>query len=258
MPTPFPGMDPFLERPDLWEQVHTALIVSMQQYLAPRLRPRYRVDIEERVYLDVSDSGPRSRGLIGKPDLLVLEGERGPASVGAPKTGYRPLVADLPMPEEIVERYLVVREPASGNVVSVIELLSPANKRPGEGRRVYETKRLQVLASQTHLVEVDLLRGGEPLPMRLHGGTPGDYRVLVSRAAHRPQADVYAFSLRDPTPDFPLPLLPGDTEPFIPLNQLLHELYDRAGYDLAIKYDQPAEPPLNPDDAAWAAQLAWR
>ena len=174
------------------------------------------------------------------------------------QAGRDPLVADLPMPEEIVERYLQVREAGSGEVVSVIEVLSPANKRPGPGRRVYEAKRLNVLGSRTHLVEIDLIRGGEPLPMRLHRGTPGDYRILVSRAAHRPRANVYPFLLRDPIPDFPVPLLPGDSEPIVPLNDLLHELYDRAGYDLAVAYDQSSEPPLSPEDAAWSAQLVQR
>jgi hypothetical protein len=248
-------MDPYLERPGLWEQVHTALIVSLQQYLAARLSPRYRVDIEERVYLDVSEAGPRPEHLVGKPDVVVLEGERGVAGTIPARAARTPLVADLPVPEERTERSLQVREIAGGDVVSVIEVLSPANKRAGTGRRAYEEKRLNILGSRTHLIEIDLIRSGDPMPMRLRHGTPGEYRILVSRAGRRPQADVYAFSLRDPIPDFPLPLLPGDPEPLVPLNQLLHDLYDRARYDLAIKYNQPCEPPLSLDDAAWSAQL---
>lgn len=246
-------MDPYLEQRGLWEQAHTALIVAIQQYLAPRLRPRYRVDIEERVYVEAGFIGSRPEDLVGKPDVLVIEGERAGSAAAATLVGPLPLVAELPMPNEVNERYLQVREVATRDVIAVIELLSPTNKRPGVGRTEYETKRLKVLASFTHLVEIDLIRSGAPLPMRLRAGSPGDYRLVVSRAGRRPSADVYAFTLRDPIPDFPLPLLKGDPELLVPLNQLLHDLYDRAGYDLAIDYGQPLDPPLAPEDAAWAA-----
>ncbi len=112
---------------------------------------------------------------------------------------------------------------------------------------------MQVLGSLTHLVEIDLIRAGTPMPMRLREGSPGNYRIVISRASRRPTADVYAFTLRDPIPDFPVPLLKDDPEPRAPLNQLLHDLYDRAGYDLALDYRQPLDPPLSPEDAAWAA-----
>jgi len=245
-------MDPYLEQRGLWEQAHTRLIVAIADWLSPRLRPRYRVDIEERVYVDAGFGGPRAEDLVGKPDVLVLEGERAGGTAAAALAGP-PLVAELPMPNEVTERYLEVREVTTREVITVIELLSPSNKRPSAGRTEYETKRLKVLASFTHLVEIDLIRSGTPLPMRLRQGSPGDYRIVVSRAGHRPRADVYAFTLRDPIPDFPVPLLKGDPEPLVPLNQLLHDLYDRAGYDLAIDYGQPLDPPLSPEDAAWAA-----
>jgi len=246
-------MDPYLEQRGLWEQVHTRLIVAIADWLSPRLRPRYRVDIEERVYVDAGFSGPRPEDLVGKPNVLVLEGQHTGGTAAATLASPPPLVAELPMPDEVTERYLEVQDAATHDVITVIELLSPSNKRPGVGRAEYETKRLKVLASFTHLVEIDLIRSGAPLPMRLRAGSPGDYRIVVSRAGRRPSADVYAFTLRDPVPDFPLPLLKGDPEPLVPLNQLLHDLYDRAGYDLAIDYGQPLDPPLAPEDAAWAA-----
>ena len=254
MPTPFPGMDPYLEQRGLWEQVHTRLIVAIADALTPQVRPRYRVDIEERVYVDVGFANPRPEDLVGKPDVLVLEGEHAGGAATTTLASPPPLVAELPMPDEVTERYLEVREVATHDVITVIELLSPTNKRPGVGRTEYETKRLKVLTTFTHLVEIDLIRSGVPLPMRLRAGSPGDYRIVVSRAGRRPSADVYAFTLRDPIPDFPVPLLKGDPEPLIPLNQLLHELYDRAGYDLAIDYRQPLDPPLSSEAAAWAAE----
>jgi hypothetical protein len=249
-------MDPYLEQRWIWPDVHTALIVAIRDYLAAQLRPRYRVAIDLRVYTELEFVGPNPNDLVGRPDAWITETQRG-GEVSVPTSvipGPTPLVAELPMPDEIKERYLEVREVATNDVVTVIELLSPSNKRPGVGRREYEAKRMQVLGSLTHLVEIDIIRSGTPFPMRLREGTPGDYRIVVSRAGKRPRADVYAFILRDPIPDFPVPLLKGDPEPRVPLNRLLHDLYDRAGYDLAIDYGQPLDPPLLPEEAAWAAE----
>jgi len=82
-----------------------------------------------------------------------------------------------------------------------------------------------------------------------------DYRVVVSRAARRPLADVYLFGVRDPIPTVPLPLRPGEPEPELPLNQLLHEVYELGAYDLVIDYRTPAQPSLSDTDTAWAASL---
>ena len=113
-----------------------------------------------------------------------------------------------------------------------------------------------VLASMSNLVEIDLLRAGDPMAIRIAGnGHRTDYRIVVSRAHQRPRADVYLFGVRDTIPEFPIPLRHGEAEPTLPLNQVLHDLYDRAGYDLAIDYSQPAEPPLDEADAEWAAQI---
>ena len=256
MPTPFPGMDPYLEQQWIWPDVHTALVVAIRDYLAALVRPRYRVAIDLRVYTELEFVGPNPNELVGRPDAWITETQRG-GEMSAPTSaipGPAPLAAELPLPDEIKERFLEVREVATNDVVTVIELISPTNKRPGVGRREYETKRMQVLGSLTHLVEIDLIRAGTPMPMRLRQGSPGDYRIVISRAGRRPTADVYAFTLRDPIPDFPVPLLKGDPEPRAPLNQLLHDLYDRAGYDLAIDYRQPLDLPLSAEDAAWAAE----
>lgn len=248
MPTPFPGMDPYLERRGLWEEVHASLIVEIQQFLAPLVRPNYRVAIERRTYLALLASEP----FVGKPDVLIVSSSR-QAVRAAPTTaaiGASPLVGELPMPEEVIERYLEVRDVVTGEVVTVIELLSPSNKLTHEGRNQYERKRLDVLGSATHLIEIDLLRAGEPFPVRVPG--TGDYRIIVSRAPQRPHADVYLFGLRDPIPAIPIPLHSGEAEPILSLNQILHDLYDRAGYDLAVNYQQPPpDPPLAAEDAAW-------
>lgn len=253
MPTPFPGMDPYLERRGLWEEVHNDLITNIRRFLIPLLRPRYRVAIERRTYLALL---PPEEQRTGKPDVLVMASRTG-ASPAAPVTAtpvvVEPLVGELPLPEEVLERYLEVRDVATQEVITVIEGLSPTNKMTSEGRSQYEQKRLKVLSSLTNLVEIDLIRAGEPFAMTVE--RPGDYRIVVSRSQYRPQAYIYPFDIRDPIPDFPIPLRPGEVEPVLPLNQILHTLYDEGAYDLAIDYSQPADPPLPAAEAEWAKQL---
>jgi len=259
MPTPFPGMDPYLERPGLWEEIHTGLMVSIQQYLSPLVGPRYRVAIERRVYMAVlaTEAGE----LVGKPDVMLIAGGRLQEAMAEYRTAPGPIVVELPALQEVVERYLEIHEVVSGEVITFIELLSPGNKLSAQGRQQYEAKRAAVLASRTNLVEIDLLRAGRPFPI---GAKPddhallsrADYRLVISRAAARPLADAYFLSVRDPIPAIPIPLRPGESEPELPLNELLHELYERGNYDLAVDYRRPPPLPAFADeDAAWIVAL---
>ena len=249
MPTPFPGMDPYLERASLWPNVHNSLIIALRDDLAPRLRPRYYVAVEERVVrLSAEDVAFTVR-----PDVAIVE----PPARQAAATGWRrqastagAVVVELPMLDEVHETYLELRDATTDQVVTVIELLSPVNKLPGDGRRQYEQKRINLLATLTHLVEIDLLRTGQPMTMRGFQGQ-SDYRILISRAERRPQADLLPFGVRDRIPLFQMPLQSGDSEPTVDLNELLHALYVPAGYDLRIDYRADAEPPLSGADAAW-------
>jgi Protein of unknown function (DUF4058) len=167
-----------------------------------------------------------------------------------------PMVVEIPLAEEVQERYLEIREIATGRVVTVIELLSPKNKRPGDGRDAYSQKRQRIMLSQTHLVEIDLLRwsptaqraSGDPLPMV--GATTSDYRILVSRSGRRPKAQLYAFNLRQPIPTIQIPLA-ADTAVILEIQPLLHQIYDRARLALAIDYQKPPIPKLSPDDRVW-------
>lgn len=258
MPTPFPGMDPYLEARGLWEEVHTGLIVGLQQFLAPRVRPRYRVAVERRTYLEMV-SQPEIVP-IGKPDVLITAAKTR-VQTDARDEKKRFTMAEVPMPDEVVERFLEIRDPLTAEVITIIEVLSPSNKSDFTGRRQYEQKRLAILGSATHLVEIDLLRAGQPLPLRPRDplGTLGTYRIVVSRSQTRPTVELRAFDLRDAIPSFPVPLRTDDTEPEVPLNEILHELYDRAGFDLAINYNSaPPAPRLTSDDKAWVTKLLAR
>jgi hypothetical protein len=250
MSTPFPGMDPYLEQHDLWPNVHSSLIVALRDDVAPRLRPRYYVAVEERT----TRVAPEDVFFAVRPDVAVIGRSQvnEAAAVYAPVGGM--LTVQVPLPDEIREIYLEIRTAGENRVVTVLEILSPTNKRPGAGRRLYEEKRLALFGTRTHLVEIDLLRDGPPMTM---AGCPPEvaYRILISRAGQRPRADLLIFGVREPVPAFALPLLPGDDEPRVELNRLLHELYDRAGFDLRVDYTRPPEPPLNADDAAWSDEL---
>lgn len=249
MPSPFPGMNPYLEHPQLWQEVHSRLIVAIADALGPQLRPKYRVAIEKRVYDNTDDL------LVGRPDGAIFQAVPDAALPPLPQTSSvltEPLIVEVPMPEAVTERYLEIRAVETGEVVTVLELLSPSNKQAGRGRQVYEAKRLAVLGSFTHLVEIDLIRAFKPLPIR-GAIAPSLYRILVSRANQRPKAVLYAFNLPDAIPSFPIPLQPEDTEPLVNLQLLLNQVYERASYDLAIDYTQAPVPPLSEADAAWAA-----
>jgi hypothetical protein len=243
-------MDPYLENSELWSAVHNRLIVAIADDLVDHLSEKYRVEIEKRTYFSSDDESV----LVGMPDVSVVMGRATEStSIATIAPPAQPQKVTVPMAEEVNERYLEIREVATGAVVTVIEILSPKNKRAGEGRSAYERKRNQVLASLTHLIEIDLLRGGKPFPMT--GEYLGDYRILVCRGHQRPVVDLYAFSLRQPIPSIPIPLLPGEEEPLLELQKRLNYVYDRGRYYLAIDYTKPPQPPLSEENAQWVKTL---
>jgi hypothetical protein len=253
MNTPFPGMDPWLEHPILWPDVHNRLIAALADVIAPLIAPHYFIRLERRVYL----VHPSDADLAGVPDLNILR-ERLFPYVPVTTAPAGAFAVDLPAAEEVEIGHLAVYAvdaPTKARwLVTVIEVLSPVNKLSKEGRQKYLEKRAELLGNRTNLVEIDLLRAGEPLPMT--GDAPrSDYRVVVARGWRRPHAYVYPCDLRDPLPDFPLPLQRGEAEPLIPLNATLHALYTRARYDLELDYTGAPKPPLRAEDAEWAQQL---
>ena len=254
MSYPFPGMNPYLENPALWPDIHGRLIVFLADVLSPQLRPKYFVAIEERVY----ETTPDDRVLVGIPDVVVQRSQTAtntqPENVALATPTTQPATVTLPIPQAVKERYLEVQKVGTKEVVAAIEVLSPKNKRTGEGRNAYETKRKRVLASATHFIEIDLLRAGESKPM-LNNKIKSDYHILVSRFEKRPKADLYAFNLKENIPKFPLPLREGDKEPTVNLNELINGIYDRASYDLVIDYSQEPVPKLSKENKVWADEV---
>ena len=246
----FPGMNPYLEHPALWPEIHHGVISGLVRLLNPKITPKYRAAVDKRVYLDTV--------LVGIPDTKVAQKSSpqtifNTASNQATAIVSKPERVSVPIQIEAREPFLEIREVETKRIIATLELLSPANKRSGEGRKQYLEKRQKVLSSQTHFVEIDLLRAGEPMP--IEGGRQSDYQILVSRSQERPSAERYPFNLRDPIPCFYLPLQAGDEEPIIDLGQLIQQACEEAAIDLSIDYSQPPSPALTEEDAAWVKTL---
>lgn len=255
MPSPFPGMNPYLENPELWTEVHHRLITAIADAIESNLSLQYRVAIEKRTYLS---DGEEESVTVAIPDVSVYSSQTStPTQTQSTATlpaQVEAVTVTIPVPEEKREGYLEIREVETGYVVTAIEVLSPTNKRAGMGRDTYERKRREVLSCPTNLVEIDLLRGGKPMRI-LSEIPPSDYRILVCRGDRRPLAELYAFSVQQEIPKFLLPLQSGDTEPLVDLQSLLVGVYNRARFDMAINYRLDPVPPLKAEDKIWADEL---
>lgn len=215
MEPPFPGMDPYLEVPGLWPDVHNALALALRSQIQRQVSPRY-------------------------------------AAVLVPYTAFE-TINNTTM--ELPTRYVRIEIRTLGDeaLVTAIEILSLVNKRPGtDGADAYERKRRELLRSDANLLELDLLRAGRrpsletPLP-------PSPYFVFLSRAEQRPRVAIWPLSLRDPIPLLPVPLREPDPDVPLDLGRALHDAYRDARYDLRIDYRQDPPPALSPADAAWLA-----
>ncbi|MFO0950485.1 MAG: DUF4058 family protein [Isosphaeraceae bacterium] len=161
-----------------------------------------------------------------------------------------PVRVHLPWPDVEPQAFLEVRDRSSRELVTVIELFSPTNKT--RHRDQYLRKREQVIVSTAHLVEIDLLQGGEPMPAP--DRPECDYSVTVSRAGQRPEADFWPVRLRDRLPVIPVPLRAPDPDATLDLQALLDAVYD-AGRYARYAYESAPRPPLRSEDEAWAKSL---
>lgn len=218
MPSPFPGMDPYLEGAR-WMRFHAELSVEIARQLSARLSPRYVAHTNERFVTTAFDA------------------DEGVATV---------------IREPIRHLTVEIRGADDDRLVTAIEVLSPTNKR-GDGWEEYRAKREQILRSTAHLIEIDLLRTGRRVPMRKP--LPArPYFVLLGRAEQRPFTDVWPLGLKEPLPTFPVPLLAGDADISHDLQEAVTSVYDTFHYARTIDYSHPPEIPLPPEDVAWAEE----
>jgi hypothetical protein len=261
MPSPFPGMDPFLENPTVFPGLHNRLVAVLSESLQARLPEPYFAEIGERVWVEVSQRyiEPDARVLRGGRAAGVREGEDGGA-VTAAVARSRPVVVTVPH-DERRETLVEIRTPRDEGerLVTAIELLSPSNKTPGErGRELYLRKQREVLDSTTHLVEIDLLRGGVhttavPLDRLTDQVGTFDYQVSIHRFE---DFLVYPIRLEERLPEIAIPLLPGDPDVPIDLQAVFDRAYDIGPYRRRIRYPESRPvPPLRPDQVEWAKRV---
>ena len=249
MPSPFPGMDPYLERPADWPGFHGDLISEFKRQLAPKTGDRYQVGSE--VLLFIHEPPAERRSFARADDAVLIAGggaAAGTAMLAAPTTRMR--VGDAVDVER--HAYVEIRDARRRRVVTVIEVLSPSNKRRPEDRRVYEHKRDTLLRNGVSVLQVDLLRGGPRLLPE--EATPHDYNAMLVRGERRSVADVWLWALRDRLPTLPVPLAEGDADVTLDLQAALDTVYDATNL-APFLYGEDPDPPLAGEDATWAAGL---
>ena len=257
---PFPGMNPYLEAPRLWPEIHNKIIAEMHRYLRRRLPFRYSVIMEERLGIGVNfPDEPPVRYIM--PDLTVTGSDAVPSPAPVPDAVHPEPDAGavavlLPIRETVAEWFISIAAADGSAPVTILEVLSPSNKRAGAGRNQYLDKRGSIIESAVHLVEIDLVRQGIPMPCRGYDyDSDTHYCHLVSRWQTRPWAALYPFGLQSAIPDVTVPLLDGDAEPKIPLGALLHNLYQEDYYANYVDYRQDPEVPLSDNDRRWLNTL---
>jgi len=247
----FPGIDPYIEG-QLWADFHNRFIVALSDDILGKLDPRYVALIEERVYIEHALEQPATHI---RPDIALAASVQDSAGPIPAAVSTAPVVVPLLMPDRERETFLELRLRGSRELVTVIEILSPANKRLGsEGRREYLAKRAIVHQSSVHLVEIDLLRGGARLPMG-QALPPAYSHVIVSHAERRPLCDVWPVALRAPLPTIQIPLSAGDPDVSVDLQAVFNVLFERAHYANAIDYGLSLDPPVDDADGTWVAEV---
>lgn len=258
MPSPFPGVDPYIEAEENWQGLHVRLATYIAAALNPLVRPRYFVDIERREQVVEENS----RHDIG-PDNVILRMSDHPLSATATALAESDTAVIVPRALEVPVKQRVVRifdrKDGRKRVVTQIEILSPENKTR-RGRDEYGVKQAELLASDVHLVEIDLLRKGlftvaadeEQLRQRV---PHWHFLVSVNRHPERTQDEVYPFTLRDRLPRVRIPLLAPDQDVILDLPAVYNRAYDEGPYRDLLDYSRdPPGFPLSPDERAWVAQ----
>jgi Protein of unknown function (DUF4058) len=267
MPSPFPGMDPYLASPDWFPNLHDGLIFTIQAALQARLPRAYYARTRQHVWLHLARRSPVDPDVdvmrSGRPKRVRRRREAGSGGVAV----VEPITSDpivvrvnMQIGEPRHEPFIEIhrRQGTDDVVVAVVEILSPSNKTRGEhGRNLYIAKQQETLLSPAHLIEIDLLRAGThttAVPLELARAEAGsfDYHVCVHRSDQFESFFVYPIILQAKLPVIAVPLLPGDPDIALDLQAVFNRAYDEGPYDRAVRYDLAMiETPLPPEQAEW-------
>ncbi len=251
MPSPFPGMDPYLESPAFWPDFHATFINYWREALAELLPANYEARLGERVYLIEPEAG--NKKLIG-PDLSITHetGVKAASTSHSSVTMLEPVTLPLVMIDEPRETYIEILHRPERSLIAVLELLSPGNKSE-PGRSVYLHKRNSLLYQQVHLVELDLLLSGQRLPFA-KPLPPGDYYAFVARSGHRPNCEAYAWTIHHLLPPIPIPLKAPDPDIHVNLAAVFATAYERGRYSRSIDYSALPPVPLDSETQRWISE----
>jgi hypothetical protein len=250
MSSPFPGMDPYLEGVR-WPGFHHDLATEIKRQLLPRLLPRYYADTSTYFLVDTGEEVEITQNIY--PDVGVMESLAREHFGQAAATAAPPLRSRLVLPHRMPHSQVEIRDLQDHRLVTAIEFLSPTNKR-GAGRKQYLRKRLHILRSTTHLIELDLLRHGRRLPWT-RKLPPASYYVYLSRAETRTEIDIWHLGLSQALPEVPVPLLNGDPDVPLDLQRALTAVYDSSRYDLLLNYSEAPDIALAAAEADWVDRL---
>ncbi len=271
MPSPLPGMDPYLEAPHIWPDLHNALAGEIRSELNQTLPRPYYARLEMRPELGIVEDENSKQRII--PDITVVRlphqrtAPGGVAVIDHPRRDISSSVEFIMQNEPIRHYFVEIRDSSQGHkLVTLIEILSPSNKRRGPDREAYRAKQREVLESDAHLIEIDLLRSGDRVLPDFNLTAlidqldqPADYLVLVNRAWRRGGGlayQVFPFGPRGWLPCIPVPLKQDEPEVPLDLQFVFNRAYDGGPYRRgAVDYDRPPEPPLSGDDVGWAEDL---
>lgn len=257
MPSPFPGMDPYLEG-YLWPDVHNALAAKIRQILTPLLRPRYTARLN--IYV-VEDTMPEGDVGILYPDVEIMAtnrlhetGVELPTQSSSHPAEATPAALTIPvvLPVDVQMTNVEIRDTAHNQLITSIEILSPVNKRE-PGLTPYRLKRQRLYQAGIHLLEIDLVRrGARPI---MHSKIPNVPYVVALTRAHTGKTAIWPIRLQDALPNVPAPLRAPDDDVILELGPALQSVYDEAAYDLSINYQEDPPPPaLSESDKAWIEQ----
>jgi hypothetical protein len=220
MPSPFPGMDPYLEDEKLWSTFHHQLVSCLYQVLLPSLVDRYRARVGQRHYVT--------------EQALFTSVVR----------------------EEHHEEFIEIRQRNDNRLVTLLDVVSPANKQTSPGRQAYLDKRREGRSSNTNLVEVDLILQGQPLLEYSRDGLPDwDYAVTVTRSTQPDRYEIYTATLQKRLPKFKLPLASDDRDTVLDLHATFTRCYDQGDFAAKIDYKRDPTTTVNDEDRKWLDDL---
>ncbi len=248
MPDMFPGMNPYLEHPDLWPEIHPRFVTALANLLQTEVSDRYNVIVRKRVYR-----------VSGEDSLVVGHSSASRKVANGATATQQPIPTYIAVPQTIHEDYIEIVDHQLGTTVTIVETLTPQKKRPGRGRENYEQRCQAIFGGDTHFVEIDLLRSWESISA--YGPSDTDYQVLVSRSDQRPRAELYTWQVHAPIPPLVVPLArPQDGEGTqshctVDLKRALDDACAGYPHTFAINYERDPIPPLHPEGSSWLAGL---